>query len=694
VGHAICLLRSETDGVDACQLFDALGVIDDPESMAQIFDQAEVSARAGAWLALCAGGVHVAERHGWFIYHCARLVAGSDRDRSLRHLHDVAHAFALRGESSSEALVRCAILEVERSTGTAPVRPRGADGAAIAWMLETVLAPPPGETASMKFRLGAAILDCGIAAGDDAELSLVSRLDAHLDDAPATLAVLDWYAASAEWHVRRLGDIATAEEWVRKGLKLAATLDSRLGRARMLGLDATLRMARGESIGASIAGAPHATRLDDLRRAQLVALKQAMSCATRRQAAGQPAQSHDALLEPGLGGSVLWASEYRIAAASICAEAGMTALAQSWLDEVSPATSSTGSDGVADARLLLRAWELAQNGYEAEAAEIVRRPLTRQAAHGHSALFPYAPTVAAKLVELGLRAGACPAWLHQVIARQALRAPDDTSPVWPWHVRANLLGTPSIHLGGEPMRDTGKAQQRVWELLCVLAAAGAAGKSQSFVMRQLWAESDSPATALRVAIHRLRKMLGCDEAVVVKNGSVALNCELVWTDLQALLVSCERAIHLREGCTAQDLRLKADRLLQLYRGGILCAESLPWASAMQEKVSAQFVAATCSIAERLERQADWSGASRIYRRTLDPEPFNEAAYRGLMRCAVAVGDMAAAFSHYRFCRDTVPVAVGRKPSPETYRLAERLGLVSRAELAPDIATGAHTVALP
>ncbi|OUL98315.1 BTAD domain-containing putative transcriptional regulator [Variovorax sp. JS1663] len=662
------------------EAWDLLAAIDVPEPIAHVFDHEEVCAQAAAWLELCERMPNAAKLHAWFLYHCARSAAVTDPERSRRCLAAVAQEFASRGELVAQALARCALLEIETCAAPALARGRAwlTDAKGRRELQQQVRTALSEKTSPIRLRLGAAALDCGVLASDGAsESEIVAELDAQLHNLEASLATIDWCVASADWHVRHSGALSAAEALLRQALRSAAALHARSGVARVQNLLAAVLMARGSTVWPPTAAAllHPSHRLDDLRRANLAGLKalflgQAPDQVTRRAAALEVSVDRQSL-----GTSVFGPVDYRIAVASVCAEAGMHSLARAWLDGATFDVLGIGNAVLVDAALLLRGWELAASGREAEAVEAVQAPLMRHAARGQLALFPYAPKVAATLVGLGVLAGANGPWLREIVARQGLRAPDDTSPAWPWSIRAHVLGTPEVYLGGERVQVAGKMQQRVWELLCVLAAAGPQGKSQQFVARQLWGTSEAPEGALRVAIHRLRKLLGSDEAVMVRNGMVMLNSELVWTDLQALQNLCDRIVDRREHTLVSHVRSKVDHLLRLYRGGMFCADSLSWVLAVQRKVFMRFMAAASLLAEQLEAHGDWSGASRIYRRMLDPEPLSETAYRGLMRCATAQGDMATAFSHYRFCRDTLAIVLGRDVSPDTRCLAEDLGFL-------------------
>nr|WP_231402918.1 bacterial transcriptional activator domain-containing protein [Caenimonas aquaedulcis] len=137
------------------------------------------------------------------------------------------------------------------------------------------------------------------------------------------------------------------------------------------------------------------------------------------------------------------------------------------------------------------------------------------------------------------------------------------------------------------------------------------------------------------------------------------------------------SLGLKNIATAVLTRLGAG-LLALYRGGICGAEQIGWLTAVQRKLSIQFISTASALGQELESRKCWIEADRLWQRVLDAEPLCESAHRGLMRSAHAQGDWAAAWSHYRFCRDTLSVILSQPPCPQTHRLARELGLLGES----------------
>jgi len=190
-------------------------------------------------------------------------------------------------------------------------------------------------------------------------------------------------------------------------------------------------------------------------------------------------------------------------------------------------------------------------------------------------------------------------------------------------------------------------------------------------------------------LHRLRKLLGDDHAIVVDAGVLRLNRERVWTDVDATMQLCEHVEELAAPAPLPLIERLASQLLAIYKGHLDQDGDDPWIVACGSRLRVRFVAAAHLLGSRLEACGQWQSAGRLYRRMLDADPLCEVAYRGLMRVAHAQGDLASAYSHFRFCRDTLSIVLNRPPSADTRALAETLGLFEQIVRAPDCAVPAH-----
>jgi len=329
---------------------------------------------------------------------------------------------------------------------------------------------------------------------------------------------------------------------------------------------------------------------------------------------------------------------------------------------------------LATLRDFLQAYALLMQGDEDAAAGLLRATLAEHRARQAKFFLRPFPAGAAALAGLALRHGIETDHVRGIIVRQRLTAPDRSTADWPWPVAVRSFGKFAIALHGEPAAFGRKAQQRPLALLKALLAAGEGGRQQQALGAQLWPDADDARAALNVTVHRLRKLLGSDDAVLVADGRTWLNPALVWSDVAALGALCERIEALGEDTSCQLAARCAADLLALYRGPFCDGDEEAWLLPVRERWRNRFVVAAGHLGKLFEARGDSAGAQQLYLRGLEVEPLAETFYRNLMRCAHAQGDPAAAFSAYRRCREMLSILLGRAPAPETERLAVELGL--------------------
>jgi LuxR family transcriptional regulator, maltose regulon positive regulatory protein len=106
------------------------------------------------------------------------------------------------------------------------------------------------------------------------------------------------------------------------------------------------------------------------------------------------------------------------------------------------------------------------------------------------------------------------------------------SDLWPWPVRIYTLGQFAIHGHDRPLQSSSKPQRKPLELLTFVIAGGEKSVSRDAVAARLWPDTDGDRAVqnLNTTLHRLRKLLGSDKAVVLSNGQLHLDCRFCWID--------------------------------------------------------------------------------------------------------------------------------------------------------------------
>jgi DNA-binding SARP family transcriptional activator len=339
------------------------------------------------------------------------------------------------------------------------------------------------------------------------------------------------------------------------------------------------------------------------------------------------------------------------------------------LDEAMARASPVDRKMFEERRELLQAEADMNAGDTQRAAEGLTRVLTERRARGDLVFMPSRPDLAARFANLALERGIETAYVRMLIERHGLVAPDDACAQWPFRLRVRVLGKFELVRDGEPMRFTGKTQQRPLELLKFVVAAGSKPVDAESITATLWPDADGAAakSSFDSALFRLRKLLDVDDAIDLSSGQVSLARSLVWTDVSAF----EAALAYASGDHVVPATA-ARRLLAAYPGPLLGGDESAWVAKPRDLLRSRFVRALMELGAALERAVDWTTAIDVYRRGLEADNLAESFYRGLMRALAATGNDAEALSAFRRCRELLSIVLGVKPSAETDRLYREL----------------------
>lgn len=213
----------------------------------------------------------------------------------------------------------------------------------------------------------------------------------------------------------------------------------------------------------------------------------------------------------------------------------------------------------------------------------------------------WTPEGLGRLCALALAEGIEPNFARELIEKYRLLPPEHTPAAWPWPVRVRLLGVPKVERDGEPLRFSGKAQNKPLDLLKALVAFGTRDVSVDVLCDELWPDSDGDAaqSAFGVTLHRLRKLVG-QETLLLSERRLSLNPRQVWLDsraLEAALENSRRALATGNVQRAQQDLLSARRL---YQGPFASDEThLPILVAERERLHDLFAstveAVTCAL---------------------------------------------------------------------------------------------------
>lgn len=196
---------------------------------------------------------------------------------------------------------------------------------------------------------------------------------------------------------------------------------------------------------------------------------------------------------------------------------------------------------------------------EAGAPEQAHAPIAAAAAlgerHGYLHFHFAVPAVLARFCAAALQVEPARPFAQRLIRARRLQPPADVrhDPRWPRPVRVHALGRFDIFVNDALLAEQGRAQRRPIELLQALIAFGADRVPVVTLCDALWPDLDGDAArqAFKVALHRLRRLLGASGSVQIRNELASLDPAIVWVDVLALNAWLRRTDALEGGMRRQ-----------------------------------------------------------------------------------------------------------------------------------------------
>jgi DNA-binding SARP family transcriptional activator len=363
-----------------------------------------------------------------------------------------------------------------------------------------------------------------------------------------------------------------------------------------------------------------------------------------------------------------------LAQALICT--GHCAAAQTHLDEMLKIARGMRSPLFEHAGLLLSAYCRLQADTTQSALEPLRRGLNIGCTHQFRFIHPWArPEAMQRLLAFALKNGIECEYVRAFIRRERLLPESPDVDPWPWAVRVNTFGGLAVFVDDEPLRFSGKPQRKPLELLEAIIAHPGRHARKVTLIDQLWPDLDGDAgqNAFELALHRLRKLVGRDDALVMQDGCVTLDA----TQFRVDTWNFERLCHQVEQASSLNTDAigwaqLADELLLLYSGHFLHGEETPWAIAARARLRSQFTRTIASVALELKRLRNWPALTSLSRRAVENDSLNEEFHRLLIFSFSQQGRIAEALDAYRHCRQILSVTLGIEPSAPTQSLYQSL----------------------
>lgn len=241
---------------------------------------------------------------------------------------------------------------------------------------------------------------------------------------------------------------------------------------------------------------------------------------------------------------------------------------------------------------------LVRGDLDAAAAELRGAFVTARACgYRHSPMLLCARDVMPSLVALASERGIEPELARELVQLHRLEAPAGAGAHWPWAVQIRVLGRLGVQLDGQALPAPRKESKRLMELLALLAAQGSEPLALDDAADALWPEADGDAArnALDNALHRLRKLLGGDERVLLRQGALLLNPRCCWSDVLSLQALLRRV----DAAPSAQLPALLDALRRAIETPLLPDQTLPAIAARRAALERQLQRALRATEARL-----------------------------------------------------------------------------------------------
>ena len=285
--------------------------------------------------------------------------------------------------------------------------------------------------------------------------------------------------------------------------------------------------------------------------------------------------------------------------------------------------------------------------------DVLTQMLSLAAGHRWTTLGNHLPGLMARVCALALSGGIETAFVTDIVRQRRLPAPDPDLPPWPWPLRVLALGGLRVLADGVALHFGARPQRKPLDLLKLLVARGPAPVDSTAFIDALWPDADGARAkaSFDMALLRLRKLLGRDDAVRLEAGQLGLNRTLVWVDAWAWQAGA----------------------LPDYAGPLFGADAADgaWAAA-REHLHVLHLRRAAQRGLALEKVGDMAAALALFEATLHHDSLDETLHRGVLRCLLALGEGAAALRAWRRCQAALQQGLGVAPAASTRALVARL----------------------
>lgn len=242
-----------------------------------------------------------------------------------------------------------------------------------------------------------------------------------------------------------------------------------------------------------------------------------------------------------------------------------------------------------------------------------------------------------------------------------LPAPDVRCLKWPWAFRLHTFG-PFELVRNEAVDYKVQRNTKSLQLLKTLAVAEKNTLLVSRIKEILYenCEYDKASQLLDNHLHRLRRSLGCDEAIIREGDKISLNPQYFWVDKNVFEILQKQKI------TRENAPELIAQLQGIYRGEYMPEDDSIDCIAHRERYRNLFMSVLFKCLDFME--SDTESAIEVCLQALVQEPFSEPLYRKLIGLYLHTGNRDMAETTLSQCRSTLQRHQNKDVSEKTLSL--------------------------
>jgi len=234
-------------------------------------------------------------------------------------------------------------------------------------------------------------------------------------------------------------------------------------------------------------------------------------------------------------------------------------------------------------------------------------------------------------------------------------------------VRIQVFGAFVIEQDGQSLDMEKLGYSKPIELLKFLIAYGGHNISADFIVSKLWAEADGDhaKNSFDGTLHRLRRILGVKDALLLNSGVLSLNEKTCWLDLwvfERLAAEIEEVLReTKPSPETADTYCK--KLLSIVGGPCFwLANDSPWVYIIQEKTKTRFLRLVLGLGRIFEAHQKYDEAISLYITALEYYPLAEEVCLKLVQARIHQGLFAEALMVFRKFSHVLSESLGLPPS--------------------------------